>query len=167
MNIVKKLFIQSMIISTSILFLNGINMVIQHFRGNDITLLWYHPVTIILTGILCALPTFLLRDSSSWDRKTFWRRVPLHCLSLYAILVGAGRLFGWYEDAEDLIGISVIFFAIYVFVWLSGHWLDKQDEKKINRALDAIRDTEEENPVTERGPAGHPKPGRRISSGES
>ena len=142
MNLIKKLFIQSMIISTSILFLNGINMVIQHLAGNDLSLQWYHPVTIILTAILCALPTILLRDSDQWDRKTFWRRVPLHCLSLYAVVAGAGRLLGWYADPESLIGVSVVFFIIYIFVWLSSHWLDKHDEKKINQALDNIRDPE-------------------------
>ncbi len=142
MNTLKKLFVQSMIISTSILFLNGIMMVVQHLAGNDMTLQWYHPVTIVLTGVLCAIPTILLRDSDQWDRKTFWRRVPLHCLSLYAVIAGAGWLFGWYNDAESLISISVIFFIIYVFVWLSSHWLDKQDEKKINHALDTIRDAE-------------------------
>ena len=142
MNIVKKLFIQVMIIATSILFLNGINMVIQHFAGHDLTLQWYHPVSIILTAVLCALPTILLRDSDQWERKTFWRRIPLHCLSLYAVVAGAGWLFWWYDNVESWISVSVIFFIIYVFVWLSGHWLDKQDEKKINHALDTIRDTE-------------------------
>ena len=142
MNIVKKLFVQSMIISTSILFLNGINMVIQHFAGHDIALQWFHPVSIVLTGVLCALPTILLRDSDQWDQKTFWRRVPLHCLLLYAVVGGAGWLFRWYDDAESLISISIIFFIIYIFVWLSSHWLDKQDEKKINHALDTIRDRE-------------------------
>ena len=142
MNIVKKLFVQSMIISTSILFLNGINMVLQHFAGHDISLLWYHPVTIVLTGVLCALPTILLRDSDRWDRKTFWIRVPLHCLALYAVVSGAGYLFRWYDDVESWISVSLIFLIIYLFVWLSSHWLDKQDEKKINHALDAIRDSE-------------------------
>ena len=142
MNMVKKLVVQSMISSTSILFLNGINMVIQHFRGSDLALQWCHPVSIILTAVLCALPTILLRDSDSWDRKTFWRRVPLHCLSLYAVVAGAGWLFRWYDNTESLISVSIIFFIIYVFVWLSSHWLDKQDEKKINHALDEIRDEE-------------------------
>ncbi len=142
MKLAQKLFVQSMIISTSILLLNGINMVIQHFSGNDMTLQWYHPVTIVLTGILCALPTILLRDSDQWDRKTFWQRVPLHCLSLYAIVAGTGWLFGWYRDAENLISVSVIFFIIYISVWLLSHWLDKQDEKEINQALDTIRDAE-------------------------
>ena len=142
MSIAKKLFVQSMIISTSILFLNGISMVLQHFAGHDIVLRWYHPVSIVLTGILCALPTILLRDSDSWDRKTFWVRVPLHCLALYAAVAGAGWLFRWYDNTESWISVSIVFLVVYVFVWLSSHWLDKQDEKKINHALDAIRDTE-------------------------
>ena len=142
MNITKKLFVQSMAIATGILFLNGINAVIQHFAGNDITLQWYHPITIVLTGIFCALPTVLLRDEDQWDRKTFRVRVSMHCLALYVIVAGAGRLFGWYADWESFISVSIIFFIVYVFVWLSSHWLDKQDEKKINHALDAIRDSE-------------------------
>jgi len=141
-NIAKKIFVQSMAISTGILFLNGINAVIQHFSGNDITLQWYHPITIVMTGILCALPTVLLRDEDQWDRKTFWIRVSVHCLSLYAIVIGAGRLFGWYTDPVSFISVSIIFFLVYAFVWLTSHWLDKQDEKKINHALDTIRDNE-------------------------
>ena len=142
MNILKKLFVQSMAISTSILFLNGINAVIQHFRGTDLILQWYHPLTIVLVGILCAVPTILLRDSDTWDRKTFLLRVSLHCLALYAVIAGAGYLFRWYIDAESFLSVSVIFFLVYAFVWVSSLWLDKQDEKKINRALEAIRDEE-------------------------
>ena len=127
MNILKKLFVQSMVISTSILFLNGISAVIQHFRGTDLVLQWYHPLTIVLAGILCAVPTILLRDYDTWDRKTFRLRVALHCLA---------------TDTESFLSVSVIFFLVYAFVWLSSLWLDKQDEKKINRALDAIRDEE-------------------------
>ena len=138
----KKIFVQSMAIATAILFLNGINAVIQHFAGNDIILQWYHPITIVLTGILCALPTALLRDKDQWDRKTFRIRVAFHCLLLYAVVAGAGWLFGWYNDPDSFASVSIIFFIVYVFVWLSSHWLDKQDEKKINNALDAIRDNE-------------------------
>lgn len=142
MNAAKKLFVQSMIISTSILFLNGINAVFQHLAGNDIVLQWYHPISIVLTGVFCALPTVLLLDWEQWDRKTLWFRVALHCLALYAAVAGAGWVFKWYTDGEGFLGLSVIFLAVYVFVWLSSHWLDKQDEKKINRALDEIRDSE-------------------------
>lgn len=142
MNTAKKVYVQSLTISTAILFLNGILAVIQHFAGNDMVLLWYHPIAIVLTGVFCALPTVLLWDRDQWDRKTLWLRVSLHCLALYAVVVGVGYLFRWYADSEGLAGVSVVFFAVYAFVWLSSHWLDKQDEKKINRALEAIRDRE-------------------------
>ena len=142
MNTAKQLFVQSMIISTSILFLNGINAVLLHFAGKDIILLWYHPITIVLIGFICSLPTALLQNRDRWDRKTLWLRVSLHCLSLYAIVIGAGWLLKWFDDTESFIVVSIIFFVIYAFVWLSSHWLDKQDEKKINHALDSIRDSE-------------------------
>ena len=131
-----------MIISTSILFLNGINAVIRHFAGYDIILQWYHPITIVATGFLCALPTVLLQNMDQWDKRTLFIRVFLHCLTLYAVVIGAGFLLRWYVDAESFISVSIVFFAVYAFVWLSSHWLDKQDERKINHALDAIRDPE-------------------------
>lgn len=142
MNTVKKLFIQSTIISTSILLINGIIFVFQHFAGNDVVLLWYHPVTIVLTGVLCALPTLLLENMEQWDRKKLRLRVTLHCFSLYAVVIGASTLFHWYSEIEGYISVSVIFFVIYGFVWLATLWLDKKDEKQINLALDAIRDNE-------------------------
>jgi len=142
MNMMKKLFVQSMVISTSILFLNGINFVFQHFTGNDISLAWYQPITIILTGVLCSLPSILLENMDQWNRKKVWFMVVLHCLTLYAVVIGASFLFHWYSGLDGYVGVSVIFFTIYAFVWLTNRWLDKKDEKKINKALDAIRDKE-------------------------
>ncbi len=144
MNGAKKIFVQSMMISTGILFLNGILAVFQHFSGggSDMVLQWYHPITIILTGVLCALPTLLLTNRDQWDRKTFARRIALHCLALYAVVIGLGWLCQWYTDPAGFFGVSAVFFLVYAFVWLSSHWLDKQDEKRINQALDGIRDPE-------------------------
>ena len=142
MNIMKKIFIQSMVISVSLLLLNGISMVIRHFAGQDIVMLWYHPITIILTGVLCALPTLLLRNMDRWPPKVFVLRVALHGSALYAAVTGMGYLLGWYEDLTGFLCVSAIFWAVYVFVWLCSHWMDKQDEKKINQALNEIRDSE-------------------------
>lgn len=142
MNIMKKIFIQSMVISVSLLLLNGISMVIRHFAGQDIVMLWYHPITIILTGVLCALPTLLLRNMDRWPPKVFVLRVALHGSALYAAVTGMGYLLGWYEDLTGFLCVSAIFWVIYVFVWLCSHWMDKQDEKKINQALNEIRDSE-------------------------
>ena len=131
MNITRKLFVQSMAIATGILFLNGINAVIQHFAGNDMTLQWYHPITIVLTGVFCSLPTILLRDYEQWDRKTFWLRVSVHCLLLYAIVAGAGWLFKWYTDPESFVSVSVIF-----FIWKSSKDFILLQESFIRQCLD-------------------------------
>ena len=66
----------------------------------------------------------------------------LHGLSLYAIVIGMGWLFGWYQELDGFIGVSIVFLLVYGFVWLSSRWMDKQDAKKINQALEAIRDNE-------------------------
>ena len=97
---------------------------------------------ILLVAALALIVTVLLQNSDQWDRKTLLIRVSAHCLTLYAAVAGTGRLLGWYADAESFAAVSVVFFAVYAFVWLASHWLDKQDEKKINQALDGIRDSE-------------------------
>lgn len=144
MSSAKKIFIQSMMISTGILFLNGIIATLRHFagQGDEMMLMWYHPMSIIMTGLICALPTVLLKDRDSWDRKTYCRRIALHGLTLYAAVILAGWLLEWYTDPESFIGISVVFLLVYAFVWLASHWIDKRDEKMINQALAAIRDHE-------------------------
>lgn len=142
MNMAKKLFVQSMAISTGILLVNGINMVFRHFDGQDVVFLWYHPLSIVLTGILCALPTILLRNMEEWPPKVFWCRVALHGSGLYAIVMGVGWLFGWYQELDSFISVSIVFLLVYVFVWISSRWMDKQDVKKINQALEAVRDSE-------------------------
>ncbi len=136
------MFIQSMAISTGIMLLNGINMALQHLDGHDMVLLWYHPLVIVLTGILCSLPTILLQNMEKWPPKVFWFRVVLHGLCLYAAVIVAAWLLDEYQDAVSFIAISVVFLLVYVFVWLSGRWMDKQDAKKINQALEAIRDND-------------------------
>ena len=144
MNAMKKVFVQSMMISNGILFLNGILAIVRHacVGGSDIVLLWYHPMTIILTGIFCALPTLLLQNTEQLDRKAFWLRLILHCMTLYAAVICAGWLFRWYTTLEEYISVSIVFFLVYAFVWISTLWLDKQDERKINQALEGIRDQE-------------------------
>ncbi|MBQ9010903.1 MAG: DUF3021 domain-containing protein [Clostridia bacterium] len=144
MSAARKVFVQSMMISTGILFLNGILAMADHFlgKGEEIVIRWYHPMTIILTGFLCALPTLLLRNRDQWDRKTFWCRIILHGLALYAVVIGMGWLLNWYSDVEGFAGVSMVFFLVYAFVWIASHWLDKRDEKSINQALEHIRDRE-------------------------
>ena len=142
MSICGKIFRQSAVISVSILLVNGVNAVIQHFLGNDITLSWYHPIIIVLVGVVCALPTLFLRDIGSCSRRSFMIRVVLHFLTLYAAVIGAGYLLGMCAGSGGLIAVSTVFFITYAIVWLTEYLIDRQNAKKINLALSAIRDEE-------------------------
>ena len=60
----KIIFNQTLMISTGILFGLGIQALINYLAGGkaEITWPWYIPLSVILTGFLCALATALLID---------------------------------------------------------------------------------------------------------
>lgn len=137
---IKIVFEQTMTISTGIFFMIGIGGVITHFSGKSYSLDWYHPLSIILIGFLCALPTLLLEEAEGGKSSSL--RIFLHCLSLFAIVSFAGYIFNWYKDLSSYISVAVIFFAVYAFVWISSLWMSKVDENKINKALEKLHDDE-------------------------
>ena len=137
---IKIVFEQTMTISTGIFFMIGIGGVITHLSGNSYHLDWYHPLSLILIGFLCALPTLLLEEAEGGKSSAL--RIILHCLSLFTIVSIAGYFFNWYTDISSYISVAVIFFVVYAFVWLSSIWMSKVDENKINKALEKLHDDE-------------------------
>ena len=83
---IKFLFQQAMTISTGILFCSGLEGVCFHFMGDDISLEWYHPISIILAGILCALPSLIWLQEEHLNRRQFIVRLVLHCIFLFAVV---------------------------------------------------------------------------------
>ena len=69
-------------------------------------------------------------------------RIVLHCIGLYAIVSLFGLVFKWYTKIDGFIFMSIIYFAVYIFVWVVSLWFHKRDDNKINKALDDIRDEE-------------------------
>ena len=140
----KIIFNQTLMISTGILFGLGIQALINWLAGGkaEISWPWYIPLSVILTGFLCALATALLIDREGEGRAFGKLAVALHFLALFAVVAGFGRLFGWYEDIEGLLVISAMYILIYGFVWAATLWITRRDEKAINDAIREIRDEE-------------------------
>lgn len=140
----KIIFNQTLMISTGILFGLGIQALINYLAGGkaEITWPWYIPLSVILTGFLCALATALLIDREGEGRAFGKLAVVLHFLALFAVVAGFGWLFGWYEDIEGLLVISAMYILIYGFVWAATLWITRRDEKAINDAIREIRDEE-------------------------
>ena len=140
----KIIFNQMLMISTAILFGLGIQALISRLAGGKamIEWPWYIPLSIILTGFLCALATLFLTDNEGIPVRHMKGRILVHFLFLFAVVAGCGYLFGWYTDLNGLAVIAVMYVLIYAFVWIGTVWIGKSDEKKINEAIRDIRDEE-------------------------
>jgi len=146
MNKMKFWLEQTMMISFAILvgiIIEGLFFTL--FSGDplyEFNMNWLQMVSIVLTGAVCSLPTVLWLADAELPKNKFTFRIILHCIGLYAIVSLFGWLFKWYTKADGFIFMTIIYFAVYVFTWTVTLWFHKRDDKKINKALDDIRDEE-------------------------
>lgn len=139
---IKMLFLQSMMISFGILIGLSIQGIIYKSIGDTITLQWYHPLSIVVAGFLCSLPTLLLTSDEHIPKSKYHLRIIIHFIILFIVIMVFGRLVNWYTQLDGAISVAIEFVFIYNFVWVGNAWLGVKDQKKINQALDDIRDEE-------------------------
>jgi Protein of unknown function (DUF3021). len=144
MNKAKMIFNQTLMISTGILFGVGVQTMLQYltYGKSSFQWQWYIPLSIILAGFLCALATLFLTDDEVSGKSVGYIRTGLHFVAVFAIVSLCGYLFEWYTSLDEYIPIVIMYVVIYAFVWISTTWIMKSDEKKINKAIDDIRDEE-------------------------
>ena len=144
MNKLKILFNQTLMISTAILFGVGVQTLLRFLlRGEtEFTWPWYTPLTIVLTGFFCALPTMILLDVDTDSKKKAVIKNLIHFVLVGGVVSLCGYLFGWYDNFYDYLPILIMYVLIYMFVWISTLWLLKADEKKINEAIKRFTDEE-------------------------
>ncbi len=129
-------------ISTAILFLIGIGSAVEFLFGEEISLPWYLPLSIICAGIVCALPSLLLMGFDKWKKKKLIIMIAIHLVVNYLIVAGLGYVFRWYTKVSGFISVSISFVLIYIFVWAASIWTANREVKEINSALEMIRDEE-------------------------
>lgn len=141
MNKLKMLFQQTTMISFMVLLAIGLEGMVRHIVGLEFTLEWHHPLSIVLTGFLGALPTPLV-----WNKDHKWRHFPTmlaaHCIMLLGVVSLMGYLFRWYSNAAEYLFVATAYFVIYVLVWIVTFWLERCEEIKINQAIKKIQDEE-------------------------
>ncbi|MBP1584288.1 MAG: DUF3021 family protein [Lachnospiraceae bacterium] len=143
MSKIKIIFSQTMMISTAILFGLGVEAFLYMVCGNGdrISWQWFIPLSIIATAFLCSVPTLLLLDEAG-SKTNFNIRKILHFLCVLAVLTLCGWLFDWYDSVESYLVVLFMYVIIYVFVCIATYWLAKNDEIRINDALEGVRDDE-------------------------
>jgi len=136
---VKIIVLQTMFISFGILL--GLSFESFCYR-EEIQLAWYHPVSIVLAGLLCSFPTLLLTTEKELPKSQYRVRIFLHFLALFAFVMGFGYLFRWYTMWIGALFVAGEFVFVYIFVWVVTTWLGQRDQKEINAALKDIQDEE-------------------------
>lgn len=139
MNRLKLLYTQASFISVGIFLGVGITQFIYHLIGDAYALEWHFTLSVILAGILCALPTLLLVGDNIKNIKL---KIAIHFVLQFVIVTLLGFLFKWYSNLLGYLVVMAIFVCVYVFVWMTMLWVYKKDDKQINSALDSIRDEE-------------------------
>ncbi len=144
MNKAKLIFNQTLMISTAILFGMGVRTGILFLaKGKEmLTWEWYIPLSIVLVGFFCSLASLLLYNDFEGNRAKTRIRIALHFVLVLVIVSLFGYLFHWYSDLTEYLLIVIMYILIYAFVWFATVWIMKADEKKINEAINEIRDEE-------------------------
>lgn len=139
----KLVFQHTLMISFGICVAMGVQCVLGQIIDGHVTVEWFYPISIPLTGLVCSIPSVLLaQQKQEQPARVYARRIALHCISLYVIVIGFGRLFKWYTVLSGFIILTVEFFLIYIFVWAASGWIGLLDAKEINEAIESIRDEE-------------------------
>lgn len=138
------IFHQTLMISTGILFLVGIEGFVYFLQGKGdyIQLSWYQPLTIILTGFLCSLAIRILPFDRELSKKRWLVYIAVHFLVNLTIVLLMGYLAKWYSDRAGFFIVLFFYMIIYVFVWAGMFLFARYEERAINQALEKLRDKE-------------------------
>lgn len=144
MNKIKIIFFQTVMISAAILLGLGIQNVVLHFTAglNSISWQWYIPISVVLIGFLCSLPTLLLIDGIERKPSFMIVMIIIHFIIVGAIVGFGGLILDWYDTWREIWPVLMMYIVIYALTWSSTTWISKSDEKKINEAISELRDSE-------------------------
>ncbi len=144
MNKLKLIFSQSLMITTGMLFGLGVQALYMHFAFGleELAWDWYTPLSMVLTGLICAVPSTLVADFEGRKKPVSFIGLILHFLSILIIVSMCGYFFHWYDTVTEYLVIAAMYVVIYFFVWAVSLWLTRNEATKINAALKDIRDEE-------------------------
>jgi len=145
MNKSKKIFYQTLMISTCIFFFMGIQEAIRHFISGKMRLdwPWYIPISIVFTGFISAIVSVYANDEDAIVKNSKpILRITIHFFTVLLVVSICGKLFYWYGDISEYGILFVIYVIVYALVTIGSIWIYKTDEKKINEAIKNFKDSE-------------------------
>lgn len=115
---------------------------ISELSGHSLTFSFRHLLSILVAGVACPWTSLILEKVMNKPRKQYLMGIVLHFFLTMGIVMLLGFLFEWYTETTGAIAVLIDYVIIYVFVWAGTYWAGLLDQRKINSALDDIRDEE-------------------------
>lgn len=136
--------IMAMVISIGILFVMGAQGLYSFLcgKGSSFVLAWYDPFAIIITGIACSLVSNILPIDKNVSRLQGYLRILLHFVTTLAVVCAIGYLSKWYRSVMEFLFVFVTYVIVYVGTWIFMFCYMRNEEKRLNQALQNIQDEE-------------------------
>lgn len=104
-----------------------------------------YPWSILLTGFVGALPSFLFYFKNEPTKLRFYVRVVIHFIVLSSLIMSLGFLMGWFSSFAEGLIVFGIFFVIYVFVWIFSNFSNQSIADSINTELSRLNNISQDN----------------------
>lgn len=134
-NTLKMILSHFFVITVGVLFVTSISEILDHGFSLEYTFSASYPWTVMLTGVLGALPSLLFYFKKEPTRKQFLIRIIIHFILIVMLILTEGKLVGWYSNLVEGLSIFASILAIYVLVWFITYRANKNTAKNINKAL--------------------------------
>ncbi len=138
----KNMFQQMLMITFGVSCSLALLAVYFAIRGETVTFSMRHMISPVVTGVICPWSSLVLDKVMLKPQKQFLIGVAIHFLITLGIVMGLGYLFQWYTGMSGAVAVLIDFVIIYGFVWAGSYWMGVINQRKINSALDSIRDEE-------------------------
>lgn len=139
---IRVLFVETLVITTGMLFGIGVEGIIFRLIGKSFVLSWYQPMAIFLTAFVSSIVSVVVFADEPKTRGKAITRMVLHFILLFFVISLAGYAFDWFSSVGMYIGMALIYCFVYIFSWVSNMYILKKDAQEINEALKDIRDDE-------------------------
>lgn len=147
-DMVKYVITQFCVITVGILFVSGVaNLILSQVRQETVTYSANYPLLVVFTGLISALPSFLLWFKEEPTKRQCHIRMFLHFAAVELIVMVEGFFLGWYRDGVGAVILFVIIFLVYLLVYVHAYFTNKDTADAINEALQRFHNEEDDGEI--------------------
>lgn len=128
------------VITVAVLFFTTLGNTIGGLKEYSIYYVWQ----VLITGVVGALPSFIFFSKKELTKKQWQLRYVVHFALIESIILVEGWIFSWYRSLLSALTISVVVILVYAVVYAYTRFVELNDAKKVNTALQIFNSDEED-----------------------